>query len=156
MSEVVKDRYEIAYPASARWRQRAVQNVEKWGNQSPGLLFIALIEEMGEIAEEMVEESTVPPPEDHHNGVWSEAWRFISDMRRLGLDARDFLESNFDEPGGTPNPDYPADMPIISPFGDNDVVQAEVDDAVPLLIQLTWALHNDTSDTGSDRDSGER
>lgn len=126
-----------------RWNDRAQANIEKWGNQSPGLLFLALVEELGEIAEQMLEESNVRPPKDGEHGPWTESWRFINDTRRLGLDARDFLESNFDEPAGTSDFTLPADLKILAPFNDPEAVIEEVEDSAPLLFQMYWALERD-------------
>lgn len=125
------------------WLSQAHDNVDRWGNQSPGLLFLALVEELGEIAEQMIEQSTTRPPSDGEHGTWSQGWRFINDVRRLGLDAREYLESKFDEPAGKDDPHLPTDLPIVAPFEDADAVQDEVDDAAPLLYQLTWSLDDE-------------
>lgn len=137
-----------------RWYDRAEENIDQWGNQSPGLLFLALVEELGEIAEELVEQSEGRPPRDDEKGPWSEAWRFINDTRRLGLDARDFLEANFDDPAGETDTSLPADMDILAPFEDEESIQDEVDDAAPLLFQLSWALEAARQDTETAQDGG--
>lgn len=122
-----------------RWFGHACENVGRWGLHSPGLVFLAMVEEMGEIAEELDEQAEDPFPDDGRDDPLAEARRFINDAKRLGLDARWFLEEHFDEPAGRPD-DGLDDLDVTGGVTDADAIQEEVDDLAPLLYQLTWAL----------------
>lgn len=128
---------------SRRWNERAVDNVQRWGNQSPATLFLALVEEVGELARELDRESTYPDDADVDAKKGKHLIRAMGD---LGETTQRFLEENFEEPAGKPKPesereDFRSD--IATSVDDVDAVQDELDDAAPLLFQLTWALDDE-------------
>lgn len=127
----------------ADWGRRAQSNVEKWGNQSTLTLFLAAIEEMGEVAIELSDQDA---DGDHPPGTpEAQARALVDDMATLGRETRHFLESTFEEPAGEPKPgadreDIRDDIDIL--VDDPDAVQTEVDDLAPLAFQMTWALES--------------
>lgn len=127
------------------WEGRATGNVERWGNQTPPVLLLALAEEIGEVADEALATGEKPL----HDPMYSaEGIRLLSEVRRVGFACRDFLEEHFEDEDGAPLPEE--DMPRIFHDLDEDRVLDEVDDAAPLLFQLSWALNGRYSDAETD------
>lgn len=125
------------------WGERAEGNVERWGNQSPATLFLALVEEVGELARELDREVEYP---DDASTEAKKGKHLIRAMGDLGETTQRFLEENFEEPAGKPKPesereDFRSD--IAGSVDDVDAVQDELDDAAPLLFQLSWALDDE-------------
>lgn len=127
---------------SMQWFGTACENVGRWGNQSPALLFLAMVEELGEVAMEL-QDHTEPgdglPPVGDYDSTPHDGRRLIADMAQLGRQTREYLEGNFDEPAGTTGSGYD-DLAITGDVRDAEAIQDEVDDLAPLLYQLTWAL----------------
>lgn len=128
------------------WGDVAEENVERWGNQAVATLFLALVEEVGEVAEVLERRDM---PNDMATKDVMEARALIEDMASLGIRTRDYLEENFEEPAGessTPKSESvrrEQRRGILGDISDPDAVQDEVDDAAPLLFQLTWALQDE-------------
>jgi len=125
------------------WGDQAEENVERWGNQSPTTLFLALVEEIGEMARELDRETEYPDDADVEAKKGKHLIRAMGD---LGETTQRFLEENFEEPAGKPKPeseraDFRQD--IATSVDDVDAIQDELDDAAPLLFQLTWALQDE-------------
>lgn len=127
---------------SKRWYDRAEENIDTWGNQSVPLLLLAAVEELGEVAQEVMDH-TGPvygrPPWGDYDSTPHDGRRLIADMAQLGRETREYLEANFDQPAGTPGGGHD-DLAITGDVLDADAIQEEVDDLAPLLYQLAWAL----------------
>lgn len=126
-----------------RWGDRAESNIEHWGNQAPATLFLAMIEEMGEIAQEL-ERTQAPgsPDETPSNGRL-----LIAAMAALGRRTRRYLEANFEDPAGKTTAEPAIDgTDIIAHVSDPVAIQDELDDLMPLGWQLTWALKEGVQD----------
>lgn len=141
---------------SRRWGRKAEENVEEWGLQGPALILLAMMEEMGEIAEELRAE--IPGPSvDNPDDVPHEAARLLYEIAELGLETQEFLESNFEQPAGekAPDEDRPVDRCGVGPVHDPEAVSEELTDLAPLCFQLTWALNNCNVGTETDRSGGD-
>lgn len=130
---------------SESWEDQAEENVERWGNQAVATLFLALVEEVGEVAD-VLDRDDIPQDSDVDDAVL-EGRRLIEDMASLGIRTRDYLEENFEDPAGAPKPESEREAVRVDLLPDGvsrpDVVQDEVDDAAPLLFQLSWALDDE-------------
>lgn len=140
-----------------RWQARAEENIEKWGNQAPATLFLAMVEEMGEIAEELTEQAPGPHPDNPSEAPFR-GWEIIHEMADLGLETRDFLESNFEEPAGTGPMDPETRESIrheqalgVGVVQDPEAVRDELDDLAPLCFQLRWKLNSRPESTEDHR-----
>jgi len=126
----------------ADWSGQAEENVQRWGNQSPATLFLALVEEIGEVARELDREAI----RDEGGADAKKAWELIDDMADLGFETQAFLEERFEEPAGEPKPESEREdvrSDIATSVDDVDAVQDELDDAAPLIVQLSWALEDE-------------
>jgi len=115
--------------------ERAESNIEKWGNQTPTVLLLALAEEVGEIADAIMESHEKPEGDRYASNL---AYSRLADVRDAGFESREFLESTFEDETGNPLPDdeVPELLKTTSPME----VLDEVKDAAPLVFQLAWAL----------------
>jgi hypothetical protein len=132
-----------------RWERQANDNVDRWGNQTAPTLFLAMVEEQGEVAEELLDQASLPDP-DNDPDVAVEAWNFIGKAMELGHDVRDFLEGNFEGPAGKPDRGREqARQDIGGAHLDAPTdVQDEVDDLAPLVFQLTWEVQSQVDNPG--------
>lgn len=128
------------------WGPKAKENIEKWGDQTPAVLLLALAEEIGEVADEVLATGEKP---FHDAMYFAEGVHLLSEVRDVGFQCRDFLEEHFEDADGAPLPEE--EMPRIFHDLDEDRVFDEVDDAAPLLFQLSWALNGRDVDAGSNR-----
>lgn len=129
-----------------RWQNRAVSNVEKWGNQRPDTLLLALIEEVGEVAMAMEANSepiyhATPPGADDVPGAVG--YRLIREMATLGRETRNFLEGEYSDPAG--DGEGSEEHRIYGELTDPERVLEEVEDTAPLCWQLYWALQESQS-----------
>ena len=123
-----------------RWGDNAETNIEKWGNQPPEILLLALIEEVGEVADEIIKQTPEPHPDNTAETPF-EGMELLHEMRELGFDVRDFLESEYPEPAGEGEHQKTSSHPIVGgEIQDSEAVQSEIDDLMPLGWQLSWAL----------------
>lgn len=134
-----------------RWNDRAEENIETWGHQRHDTTFLALIEEIGEIAIAM-EANNAPgggphPVTDPHSPHF-EGRDLISEMAQLGRRTRRFLEKHYPEPAG--EGDEITEYELHGDPTDADEIFDEVDDAAPLLIQLYWALERHAAEPATD------
>lgn len=118
-----------------QWESRAEENIERWGNQPPAVLLLALCEEIAEVADELLATSKMPLT---HQMESSEASALLAEVRSAGFACRSFLESEFEDADGNPLPD--SEVPTLVDDLDEERVLAELDDAAPLVYQLSWAL----------------
>lgn len=121
------------------WIAQAEENIDDWGQQSAAALVLALQEELGEIAAEMlgnpigVGDLAFPP----------EAYAQLEAVQDAGFYCRRYLESEFETDDGEPLP--AAERPDLRIGFDSDDLRAEIDDLAPLVYQLRWALDGDQS-----------
>jgi NTP pyrophosphatase (non-canonical NTP hydrolase) len=102
------------------WAERAEENIEEWGDQRPDTLLLALIEEVGEIADAMLR--------DGRANVEVEGYDLIARMADMGEQTRWYLKKR----GG--------EVPIVENLDDPQHTLEEVQDAAPLCWQLYWAV----------------
>lgn len=141
--------YAAAKERGYQWLDRAEGNVDRWGNQTPAVLLLALAEEIGEVADEVLATGEKPL----HDPMYSaEGIHLLSEVRRAGFACRDFLEEHFEDEDGAPLPEE--EMPRIFHDLNEARVLDEVDDAAPLLFQLSWALNSRSRDTDREHAGG--
>lgn len=138
-----------------KWQQAARENTSRWGYQNAGTLVLAMMEELGEVAHALrvnCEDATDDSPEAQTGRS------LLYDIEELGLEVKYFLQ-DATEPDGTPV--VPGERPAITgPVPDPDPVLEEVDDLMPLGIQLAEVLHlhngvpNQSRDGDPDGDGG--
>jgi regulator of RNase E activity RraB len=118
-----------------RWGNSAEENIQKWGNQPPKELLLAMAEEMAEIADELLDDNGLPP-----NAYESEAHTILNDIRTVGYWAREHLEENYENDDGEPLPG--AERPDLTGVANPEAAKEETEDLAPLLFQLYWALND--------------
>lgn len=101
------------------WAERAEENVDEWGHQRADTLVLALIEEVGEVADALLR--------DGRANVETDGYALIAGMADMGDRTRDYLE----ERGG--------EVPIVEDLDGPEHTLEEVQDAAPLCWQLYWA-----------------
>lgn len=116
--------------------KRARDNVEKWGQQSPVALALAIAEEVGELADEI---GPTDCPEYHEDTV-GESWAHLRSLVHNGAGVRTFLEGNYEDEEGQPVDERPPMVPEDSDM-DTDAVREELYDLMALCYQLDWALY---------------
>lgn len=135
-----------------RWGEKAESNVEQWGNQRHDTVFLAMIEEVGEIAMAM-ESNNGPggglPPVGDYDDRADRGRQLIHRMAELGRDTREFLESEYPAPAGDPGVEKDGEIAVHGDPRDTDPIIEEVEDAAPLLWQFYWAIMA-TSETNTD------
>lgn len=120
-----------------RWETKARENIDRWGNQTPTVLLLALIEEIAEVADEVLATADKAYEDDM---AAQEAFHHLSEVRRTGFRCRQLLEDVFEDADGNPLPDD--EVPRFVKRLDTDRVLDEVEDAAPLVYQLAWALED--------------
>lgn len=120
---------------SERWEARAESNIDRWGNQTPTVLLLALVEEIGEVADEVLATAEKSYEDDM---AAKQAFKYLSDVRRAGFRCRELLEVVFEDENGDPIPNE--EMPKLVHSLDEERVLDELNDAAPLVYQLSWAL----------------
>lgn len=124
-----------------QWNDKALENVERWGDQAVATLFLQCIEELGEIAHELQMDAG-------HGEIDQQAHRgfeFMIEMAGLGTRVRSYLEANFENDDGDPLPEDTRAEPrqaILGDLDDTEGVLEELDDLAPLLFQLHWAIED--------------
>lgn len=124
-----------------RWGKKAEENVREWGNQRYDTLLLALIEEVGEVAmameenSEIIYDATPPDADDVPAAVGRE---IISDMADLGRKTQNYLESEYGDPAG--DGDGQKEYRIHGELTDTNPIFEEIEDVAPLIWQLYWAL----------------
>lgn len=117
-------------------RDRANENVEKWGQQSVMALVLAIGEEIGELAEEVV------PPECpvHEHEARGATWQAAKNLSSTGDSVQFTLEKHFEDEDGEPADPRP---PMVEEREDMDVaeVREELYDLAALCRQLDWAIY---------------
>lgn len=126
-------------PRARTWPMLAEHNIERWGEQEPAALALALAEEQAEIADEILR-SAVPA----QNDIATQAFDLLRRVRAAGLACQSLLELHFEDEHGVPLP--PEKRPEIAVELDREDVLEEVADAGPLAYQLAWALEDGDSD----------
>lgn len=126
-----------------RWEKKAEGNIERWGNQPPKMLLLAMAEEMAEIADELLDDNGLPP-----NAYHSEAHSIINDIRTTGYVAREYLENQCEDENGNPLP--PHERASISGVANRERAIEETEDLAPLLFQMYWALNDHRVDTDTE------
>jgi NTP pyrophosphatase (non-canonical NTP hydrolase) len=109
-------------------RKRAKNNVEEWGQQSPGELLLAIGEEAGELADEILTDLDQAPTDFER---W-ESHRMARDFKDAGLAVQHHLDRQIEE--GTVTPP-------VTDMDDTEAVREELYDLMALLYQLDWAIY---------------
>lgn len=113
----------------------ADDNVDKWGEQSPVSLLFALIEEVGELTEEVLDTSADGTPE---------VTDFLEEQQALGEAVQSYLEATCETDDGEALPEAgrPAHRGEVAL---TDSLMDEVNDVGPLTLQLHDALSDDAT-----------
>lgn len=119
-----------------RWEVVAEENVEKWGNQRPKGLTLALAEELAEVASELIGAPGLP-----RDQRGTEADALLDDIRGVGLRAQSYLERECEDDEGDPLP--MDERPDMSGVENREAAIDETDDLAPLVYQLRWALEDE-------------
>lgn len=122
-------------------RRRAEENVERWGQQQPAALVLAMAEELGE----MTEHISIEVDDD---ADWDDpgprATFAVQQIGAVGLDVRNTLEEHFEDEDG---PLDPEDRPSIpARVEDTDATREELYDLMALCYQLDWAIYQGAGD----------
>lgn len=128
------------------WGSRAEANIEKWGNQPPKMLILAMAEELAEIVDEVFPHEARPPVAYDH-----EYQSILNDIRTTGFAARECLERCCEGADGDPLPDE--EWPGMGGVENPEAALTETKDLAPLCWQLYWALdthHEVSAEGGSD------
>lgn len=137
-------------PAAADWQSQAETNVQKWGSQPVDALTLAMIEEMGEFAADILASRELGDTDR----VAEHGRDLLRRMESLGEDTQDYLEMVSEDSEGNPIP--PEDRPTYL-SRDDDLphqklfdrrARGELDDMMALGFQALWAL--EPEDGGSD------
>lgn len=116
--------------------RRAKENTERWGQQPPGELALAIIEEVGETTDLLG--SGGEPLMDAH----------LREATGNGRAVRRLLERKYEDGG---EPLLPGERPRFDPpVEDPDALRDEVIDLMALCVQIDWALWLDEY-RGADR-----
>ena len=116
--------------------EQAKENVDKWGQQPPAELALAMVEELGELVAEI--EVDVDPDAGTGDPAF-EANYLLERTEANGKAARRWLESEYeDEDGPLPADERPS-LPAV--LEDTDSARDEMYDLVALCHQLNWAIY---------------
>jgi len=116
------------------WEGIARENVDRWGEQPPAVLLLALVEEVAETVDELLKTAE----KGTETMVPAEAMARLAAVRDAGFECRAFLEREFEDENGEPLPRE--EWPTLVWDFDDVAVQEEVGDTAPLVYQLAWAL----------------
>lgn len=119
------------------WIELAEKNTEKWGVQPPEDVVLAILEELAEVADEMLEHGDI---NTHRlNDTEGRMLSLLLEIRGKGFKARQNLESAYENKHGEPLP--PEERPnVLDGIDDTPRVQSEVNDLAPLVFQLSQSL----------------
>lgn len=139
MSEAVGEEHTI--DRLARWHDEAQSNIDTWGNQHVATLVLAMVEELGEVADELLYQSEIGTV---HSEEARQARELLQDISGLGIRTRAFLEETFESPAGRPETDPAIDgRDIATRAVSAESVLDEVNDLAPLVLQTAWALEEE-------------
>lgn len=129
-----------ALGAAAEWVDTAEGNVERWGNQRPKVLALALAEELAEIVAELLADDEPRPrwSYDVDADARVRGDETLDLVRVAGFSAREYLEEFHEDENGDPRP--PSEVPPLAGVADRDAALEELHDLAPLVYQLRWAL----------------
>lgn len=120
-----------------KWSESADENVEKWGVQPPVHVVVAIMEELSEIAEEIIENSE--PPDHRRTPEERELMYLFSEIIVLGDEIQTFWDDVAEDDEGDPVPE--SERPsVIGDIKNASSIQEEVDDIAPLIIQLAESV----------------
>lgn len=121
-----------------RSRNRAYDNVDKWGQQSVSAILASIQEEWGELVDE-----AIPPHRiDSEEGSVIESWRLLRGASHGGNAMRKLLESESEDPEGRPKPKN--ERAMLTPERediDPEQLREELYDLMALCYQLDWAIY---------------
>lgn len=127
-----------------RWGDHAEENIDRWGNQYPATLLLAMAEELGEIAQALLAQTDVG---DVDAPGARRGRRLLHELAGHGIRTRAYLEETFEDPAGKPQTDpLITGRDIAGQSLDVGPVLEETDDLAPLLWQLHWALEEEIDD----------
>lgn len=126
---------------SDEWRSTAEDNVDEWGVQPPADIVLALAEELSEVAEEIVENSEVPP--ERYGPDERQLMYFMTEVIVLGNQIREELEGRYEDDEGRPIPmnERPE---LLGEIENSEPVMEEVDDLAPLVYQLVESIEENS------------
>lgn len=141
---------------SSEWEEKAHENVNKWGLQSPDALLLAMGEEMGELAGEVHGAADYPDADGEDARMAEQGRDLIRRMDQLGRDIRDYLETVSEQDGQPVPPEDRPDYLTVFPEDLTDsrrerLIRAELDDLMALGFQFQWSLENGTDRSGHER-----
>lgn len=121
---------------------KAERNIDRWGHQPVDALAFAIIEEVGELSQEVLLEVTELPDEaDPH------ALALLEDVRDACLEVQTYLDLAFHDARGEPLP--PDERPeLLGPIEDPAALLDETGDIGALIVQLEGALEAAMTDGG--------
>ena len=123
------------------WSESADENVEKWGVQPPLHLILAIMEELSEIAEELIENSD--PPDTRKTPEERELMYLFSELVLLGDEIQSYWDDVAEDDEGNPIPE--SERPrVIGKIHNNEPILDEVDDIAPLVVQLAESLDEES------------
>lgn len=115
------------------WRDKAAENTDKWGVQPPADVVLAIMEELAEVAEEIIENSEVSrerPSVDERKLM-----HYIIEIAVLGDEIREELEARYEDDHGRPIPQDERPE-ILGDIHESEPIHEEIDDLAPLVYQL--------------------
>lgn len=125
-----------------KWGRHAEANIERWGNQPPGMLLLAMAEELGELAFAILG-NTNPgdgaPPVGDYDDAPHRGQELIGEVQRLGFEIREYLETALEDKNGDPLPDD--ERPRLTGTVKRPApILDELHDLMPLGFQFKWAV----------------
>lgn len=118
------------------WRQRAQQNLQRWGLQTPPAIILSMGEEVAEMAQTL----DLDEVDGDDRGA-----ELLRELVTLGLEIQDYLEETSEDDDGNPLP--PTERPEIdAPVDDPAALLNELDDLVPFGYQLQSRMLADYGD----------
>ena len=109
------------------WEGKSKENVEKWGLQSSGVLLLAIAEEVGEMAELLVNDME----SDANDPNFFALIEAMKEVRDTGLYIQELHEDIYEDDDGEP-----IDGPSVEYTGDLSELGDELADTAALLYQL--------------------
>jgi len=131
------------------WEQKAHENGQRGGLQPVDALFLAMGEEMGELAGEVHGMADYPGADGEDARMAEQGRDLIRRMDQLGRDIRDYLETVSEDADGNPIPEDERPN-YLDPFPEDlkrsrrsRLIRSELDDLMALGYQFLWALEMD-------------
>lgn len=121
-----------------RWSEKADENIDKWGEQPPAELALALAEELAEVCDILLAHSDPGdgiPPVGEYDSRPGRGRSLLAEQRDLGYTIRDYLETYYEDENGDPVRDELRPK-ITGELREPERVSGEIDDLGALAVQL--------------------